>query len=59
MTVKIKEEINGMSVARHIAACLLTDCSLRGEKYYEKEDKFTRIIENALEECKEEDYRGT
>ena len=57
--MKIKKEINGMSVARHIAACLLTDSSLRGEKYYEKEDKFTRIIENALEECKEEDYSGT
>lgn len=43
------EKVNGMDLSRFIAAQLLEDSKYYGEKYYEKEDKFTEIIQNCLE----------
>ena len=40
--------MNGMSLARYIAANVLEDFDLYGEKYYEEEDRITNIIEKAL-----------
>ena len=40
--------INGMSAARYLASLLLTNSSLTGKKYYDKEDEYTSIIENTL-----------
>lgn len=37
--------INGMSVERYLAAQLLSNSSLKGKKYYDKEDEYTSIIE--------------
>ena len=37
--------INGMSVERYLAAQLLSNSSLKGKKYYDKEDEYTFIIE--------------
>ena len=49
--------MNGMSLARYIAADILEDSDLYGEKYYEEEDRLTDIIQNAITKynlCKEE-----
>lgn len=37
--------INGMSTERYLAAELLSNSSLKGKRYYEKEDEYTAIIE--------------
>ena len=37
--------INGMSVERYLAAQLLSNSSLKGKKYDDKEDEYTAIIE--------------
>lgn len=42
------KQINGMSAARYLASLLLTNSSLTGKKYYDKEDEYTSIIENTL-----------
>ena len=36
--------INGMEPERYLASLLLANSSYKGEKYYEKEDKYTEII---------------
>lgn len=40
--------INGMSVERYLAAQLLSNSSLKGKKYYDKEDEYTAIIEQNI-----------
>ena len=43
------ENINGMEFARYIAANILSNSNYSGEKYYEKEDEYTLVIEKCLE----------
>ena len=46
--------INGMENARYIAATILKDSNLEGEKYYEKEDELTETIEECLKKIHEQ-----
>ncbi len=46
--INLDIKINGMSVARYIAANILTDVEHEDEEYYEIEDKLTSIIEKSF-----------
>lgn len=48
------QKINGMELERYIAANLLSDSSYKGQKYYEKEDKYTQIIKACLDKAQVE-----
>ena len=42
------EMIDGMEPARFLAAQLLTNSSLTGKRYYDKEDEYTNILKTNL-----------
>ena len=48
------EKINGMEFSRWIAAQLLSNSSLKGIKYYDKEDEYANIIEECLQKYAKE-----
>lgn len=51
--------LNGMSLERYIASKLLENTSYKGKKYYEKEDEYAGIIEEALKEVRDYYYKET
>lgn len=43
-----ERKINGMPYSRYIAAQLLSNSNLKGDKYYEKENEYEAIISDAI-----------
>lgn len=53
------DEPNGMGFERYIASKILEHSSLKGKEYYNKEDEYTDLIEQAVKEIKDYEYAKT